>query len=404
MGNLLFEGLRVVDFGWVWAGTVLGHVLADYGAEVIKIESKRRLDGLRFGKVFELGEELEKNPFFHNLNRNKLSITVDFTKPEGEALIKALVKKSDIVVENFTPGILQKYGLDYKSLNKVKSDIIMISLSATGQSGPLSQIVIYAPILSALSGIDSMVGYPDDRPLGLKHAYADPTASLFGLFAVLSALRYRDRAGKGQYIDLSQCESIVGLIGEAILDYEMNGRIAGPVGNQSSIMGPHGIYPCKGEDKWVSIAIKTEGEWEAFCRVIGNPLWCKENDKFGDVYKRVSNAKELDKCIARWTLNYTDYEVAEILQNGGVAATPVLSTDGIFLDPHFNERKVFVDVEHPLVRNTVVYNLPWKFNSLDPKPMRHAPLLGEHNEYVFKDILGLSTDEIDELVKGKVIN
>lgn len=403
MPDSLFKGLRVVDFGWVWAGTVLGHVLADYGAEVIKIESKRRLDGLRFGKVFELGEELEKNSFFHNLNRNKLSITVDFTKPRGADLLKKLIKKSDLVVENFTPGVLSRHGLDYRCLTEVKPDIIMISLSPAGQQGPLSQILIYAPILSALSGIDSMVGYPDDRPLGFKHAYADPTASLFGLLAVLAALRYHARTGKGQYIDLSQYETITGLMGEAIMDYTMNGRVAGPKGNQSNIMAPHGIYPCKGEDKWVSIAIKTEGEWSAFCRVMGNPTWSKD-DKFGDVHKRVSNFKELDQHITEWTLTHSDYEAAEILQNAGVAATPVLSTDGIFLDPHFTERKTFIDVEHPVVGGTVLYNVPWKFKNLDPIPMRPAPLLGEHNEYVFEDILGLSGKEIDELNKEEVIS
>ncbi len=402
MESSLLKGLRVVDFGWVWAGTVLGHVLADYGAEVIKIESKRRLDGMRFGKVFELGDELEKNTFFHNLNRNKLSITVDLTKPRGADLLKQLVAKSDLVVENFIPGVLERHGLDYTSLKEVKADIIMIALSPAGQKGPLSQIRIYAPLLSALSGIDSMVGYPGDRPIGLKHAYADPTASLFGLFSVLAALRYRAGTGKGQYIDLSQYECVVGLIGEAIMDYVMNGRVASPKGNQSNTMAPHGIYPCKGEDKWVSIAIKTEEEWRAFCSVVGNPTWSKEK-KFDDLGKRVSNAKELDRHITEWTLTHTDYEVSEMLQGVGVAATPVLSTDGIFLDPHFNERKTFVDVEHPVVGGSVVYNVPWKFNNISPVPMKHAPLLGEHNEYVFGGILGLSKEEIKELVKAEVL-
>ena len=204
MRELPLKGYRAVDFGWVWAGTVLGHILADYGAEVIKVESKRRLDGLRLGRVFELGTALEINPTFHNLNRNKLSITVDIRQPKGVELLKRLIAESDIVIENFTPDVMRKRGLDYDSLIKVNANIIMISMSAAGSYGPLAHVVTYAPVISALSGIDSMVGYENDRPLGFKHAYADPTASLFGAFAVLGALRYREKTGKGQHIDLSQ--------------------------------------------------------------------------------------------------------------------------------------------------------------------------------------------------------
>ena len=402
MKKLTFSGLRVVDFGWVWAGTVLGHILADHGAEVIKIESKRRLDGLRLGKVFELGETLEINPWFHNLNRNKLSITIDITKHPGAELIKKLVGKSQVIVENFTPGVLERHGLDYQSLTEIKPDIIMISLSPTGQHGPLSQILAYAPIVSALSGIDSMVGYPGDQPLGFKHAYADPTASLFGAFAVLAALRYKEKTGKGQYIDLSQVESVTSLIGEAIMDFVMNRRVRGNQGNLSDSMAPHGNYPCQGDDKWVSLAVKTDDDWERFCEAIGKPFWTKD-PRFADKYQRLTNSEELDKHVAQWTSKHTDYEAAEILQQAGVAAAPVLSTDAVFLDPHFNERHIFADVDHPIVGGTVVYDLPWKLSGVKREQMRHAPILGEHNDYVFGEILGLSPEERDKLVVEEVI-
>lgn len=402
MKKLTFADLRVVDFGWVWAGAVLGHILADHGAEVIKVESKRRLDGLRLGKVFELGETLEINPWFHNLNRNKLSATIDITKPKGAELIKELVQKSQLVVENFTPGVLERYGLDYPCLAKIKPDIIMISMSPMGRNGPLSQIVTYAPIISALSGIDSMVGYPGDQPLGFKHAYADPTASLFGTFAVLAALRYKERTGKGQYIDLSQAESLTSLIGEAIMDYAMNGRVRGNQGNKTDIMAPYGSYPCQGDDKWVSIAVKTDEEWQRFCKAIGEPAWVKDS-KFADKYRRLANSDELDKHVAEWTSKYPDYEVTEILQKAGVAAAPILGTDAIFLDPHFNERHTFADVEHPVVGGTVIYDLPWKLGGVKRKPVRHAPLLGEHNDYVLGEILGISPEERENLVAEEVV-
>jgi benzylsuccinate CoA-transferase BbsF subunit len=400
--ELPLQGYRVVDFGWVWAGTVLGHILADYGAETIKVESKRRLDGLRLGRVFELGTALEINPTFHNLNRNKLSITVDMQQPKGVELLKRLISKSDIVVENFTPDVMKKRGLDYDSLVKVKPDIIMISMRAAGNYGPLAHIVTYAPVISALSGIDSMVGYADEGPLGFKHAYADPTASLFGTFAVLAALRYRKRTGKGQYIDLSQWEATTVLIGEAIMDYAMNQRVYGPRGNRHAAMAPHGNYPCKENDTWVAIAVKTEKEWLGLCRAMGNPALAKD-PRFVDKYKRLQNTVALDKSISEWTSKHTDYEAAHLLQKNGVAATPLLTTDRIFADPHFNQRKTFVHVDHPVAGAEVVYNLPWKLSSGSRKKFRHAPLLGEHNDYVFGKLLGLSQKEISDLAKEEVI-
>lgn len=402
MERRIFEGLRVVDFGWVWAGTVLGHILADYGAEVIKVESKRRLDGLRLGKVFELGDTLEMNPYFHNLNRNKQSITLDITKEEAVRLVKELVKRSDLVVENFAPGVLDRRGLGYETLASVKRDIIMISLSAVGQKGPISQIVTYAPIISALSGIDSMVGYPDGPPLGFKHAYADPTASLFGTLAVLAALRYRRRTGKGQYIDLSQAESATCLIGEALMDYQMNGRIGTNRGNSSLTMAPHGHYPCEGEDSWVSIAVKTEEEWAGFCRAIGSPPWTGD-PKFADLDSRRANSRELDERVAGWTRERTDYEATEILQGAGVAAAPVLGVDGVFVDEHLQSRGVFMDVEHPVVGSSFLYDLPWKMSDGEREPARHAPLLGQHNDQVFGQLLGLPREEIDRLIAEEVI-
>lgn len=402
MKKFPLQGCRVVDFGWVWAGTVLGHILADYGAETIKVESRRRLDGLRLGRVFELGTALEVNPTFHNLNRNKLSITVDMQQPKGVELLKELIARSDIVVENFTPDVMKKRGLDYDSLVKVKPDLIMISMRAAGNYGSLAHIVTYAPVISALSGIDSMVGYTDERPLGFKHAYADPTASLFGAFAALAALRYRKRTGKGQYIDLSQWEATTGLIGEAVMDYAMNRRVYRPLGNRHPAMAPHGNYPCKENDTWVAIAVKTEEEWSGLCRAMGNPDLATDG-RFTDRYKRLKNIMALDKSISEWTSKHTDYEAAHILQKHGVAATPLLTTDRIFADPHFNKRQTFVQVDHPVTGAEVIYDLPWRFSKGPRKKFRHAPLLGEHNDYVFGKILGLSQEEISNLAKEEVI-
>jgi crotonobetainyl-CoA:carnitine CoA-transferase CaiB-like acyl-CoA transferase len=297
---------------------------------------------------------------------------------------------------------MKKRGLDYDSLIRVKPDIVMISMNAAGGCGPLAHIVTYAPVISALSGIDSMVGYEDERPLGFKHAYADPTASLFGAFAVLAALRYKERTGKGQHIDLSQWEATTSLIGEAIMDYTMNKKVRGCQGNRHPTMVPHGFYPCQGSDKWVSIAVKTEKEWSGLCKAIGNPSWTKD-PIFADKYKRLQNVAAIDKHVSEWTSKHTDYDAANILQKNGVAASPVLTTDCLFTDPHFNDRHTFIDVDHPVVGGEVIYGLPWKLSGTKPKPPRHAPLLGEHNDYVFGEILSLSKKEIEQFINEKII-
>lgn len=401
MDNLPLSGIRVVDFGWVWAGTLLGGILGSYGAEVIKLESRRRIDGLRLGKVFKMGEELEKNPHFLNLNRNKLSARVNMAHEEGAKLIKELVKKSDIVIENFTPGTLQKRGLDYENLAAVKPDIIMLSLSPMGQQGPLADLVTYAPVISALSGIDSMVGYPDENPIGFKHAYADVVASMSGLFYLLAAVRHHARTGEGQYIDLSQGEAVMPFMGEAFLASEMNGHVMGPQGNLNRTMAPHGVYPCIGEDKWISIAVKTEEEWRGFCRAAGNPDWMKD-DRFSIAAERISHVGELDEHVAAWTRKQDNYEAAKLLQKAGVAAAPVLDSSEILDDSHMKEREVFVDGEHPVTGNTVLYNWPWKIRGVD-RQMTRAPLFGEHSEYVFGEILGFSSEEIENLMEQEVI-
>ncbi|MDO8674239.1 MAG: CoA transferase [Dehalococcoidia bacterium] len=400
-GKLPLSGVRVVDFGWVWAGTLLGSILGSYGAEVIKIESKRRLDGMRLGKVFEVGEGLEKNPFFQNLNRNKLSMTMDMSKDEGVSLLKELVKKSSIVIENFAPGVLARRGLDYRSLEQVKQDIIMVSLSPMGQHGPLANLVTYAPIISALSGIDSLVGYPGESPIGFKHAYADVVASICALFALLVAVRHHNKTGEGQYIDLSQGEAVLPSLAEPILDYQMSGRVRSPRGNNSEFMAPHGVYPCAGDDKWVSIAVKTDEEWRSLCGVLGNPPWTAE-PSFANLAARITNAKELDKHIGEWTSGRDSYDVTQALQNAGVAAAPVLDTEGVFLDPQFNQREAFVNVEHPITGNTVLYNWPWKMASMQNR-MQRAPLLGEHNNYVLGEVLGLPEAEIQRFIDQQVV-
>lgn len=405
MTQSALEGVRVINFGWIWAAPVMGHLLADFGAEVIRVESNVR--PCIFRRIMPL-EGTEPGPnlngHWQNWNRNTLGITANWKEPEAVELLKRLVTKSDVVIENFPPRVLKERGLDYESLVKVKPDLIMISLPAVGQTGPLKDIMTFGPSLSSIAGIASLLGYPDTGEASFEYCYTDSISSVTGVFLILSCLRHRNLTGEGQLIDMGQSEASSCLIGESIMEYTMNGRVMGFQGNLNRWMAPHNLYPCKGEDRWVSIAIKTEEEWDNFCKAIGRPSWTKE-DRFADNNSRLRNRKDLDRLVSEWTIEHTPYEVMEILQRVGVAAMPSLDDDErCFTDPHHKARESFVEMQTPDIEEPVpIYNVPWKLCETPGKIRDHAPTIGQHNDYVYGEILGLSKEEIAKLTEEKVI-
>ena len=401
MSKYPLEGYRVIDLGWAAAAPRATCLLADMGAEVIKVETRKRLDPVRFGPD-NLTRDPEKDPLFHSINRNKLSITLDLTHPQAIELIKKLVGISDVVAENFSPPVMKRLGLDYDELRKVKPNIIMISFPGVGKEGPSANIVTYGPSLASLAGLDSLIGYQGERVLGMQQAYADINASLHGAFATLIALYHREMYGEGQYIELAQIEALLTTMPEPVMEYTITGRILGTIGNRSSIMAPHNNYRCKGDDKWVSIAIQSEEEWRKFCKTIGNPPWTKR-EEFADGYRRLANQEELDRLISEWAITKTPHEVITALQNAGVAATPCEDTEDRFFDPHFQERQILVEVEHPATGLDWVPRPVCKLSKTPGAIRRPAPLLGEHNHYVLKELLGLSEDTIATLVEDKII-
>ncbi len=391
----------MIDFGWAAAAPRATCILADMGAEVIKVETRKRLDPVRFGPD-NLTRDPEMDPLFHSINRNKLSILLDLTHSHAVELMKQLIKISDVVVENFSPGVMKRFGLDYDHLRKIRPDIIMVSFPGVGSEGPLSDVVTYGPSLAGLAGLDSLVGYENERVLGMQQAYADINAALHGAFAIQLALYHRERYDEGQHIEVAQIEALLNTMPEPVITYSMNEKILGTLGNSSHMMAVHNNYRCKGEDQWVSIAILTEGEWEAFCRAIGNPPWTKM-DAFASGHKRLANRKKLDRLIGEWTITQTPQEVMETLQREGVAATPCEDTEDRFFDQHFQERQVLVDVEHSATGVDWIPNVICRLSETPGGIRRPAPLLGEHNDYVFGDLLGLSKDEIEKLIQDKVI-
>ena len=315
-------GYRVLDFGWVLAGALPGMVLADMGAEVLKVETRQRMDYMRLGRPI-IGDEPdpEQHPLFHNVNRGKLSIALNTTKPEAIDLIKRLVSHCDVVVENFSPGVMDRIGLGYDVLSGIKAEIVMASISSNGQTGPLRDLRAYAPSIGALAGLDSTIGYEGERPLGLKHAYADIAGALHSVFAIVSALYQKERTGRGQYIDVSMLRATVATMGAGLMEYEMTGRVMGTKGNYDPVMAPYGNFPCQGDDAWVSIAVRTEDEWLGLKEAIGNPSWCAE-EQFASRYSRLQNRQQLDANLAIWTRGRSSDDITELLQAGPPRCAP----------------------------------------------------------------------------------
>ena len=342
------------------------------------------------------------DPLFHSINRNKLGILLDLKTAEGIDLIKQLVRISDVVVDNFSPGVMQRFTLGYDDLKKIKPDIIKISFPGVGREGPFSDVVTYGPSLAGLAGLDSLIGYEGERVLGMQQAYADINAALFGAFAIQMGLYHRERYGEGQHIEVAQLEALLSTMPEPVIEASLNKRIPATVGNVNPIMPVHNNYLCQGDDKWVSIAILTDAEWKGFCKAIGDPAWTRKDD-FADSEKRSLNRKELDKLISRWTAGNTPNDVMEILQKAGVAAAPCADTEERYFDPHFQEREVIVNVEHPVTGLDFVPKVVCNLSETPGEIRRPAPLLGEHNNYVFGELLGLSEEDIETLVEKKVI-
>ncbi len=397
------HGVRVVDFCWLWAGAYATGLLSLLGAEVIKVESMARVDQTRV-MTFTLGksfEGVENSSVFNAINLNKLSVRLNMKHSRSVELAKSLVQVSDVVGQNMRPGAMEALGLGYDVLREIKPDIIMLSSSAFGCKGPYSNYGGYAPTFSCGSGLAHMTGYADGTPNPMTGS-TDLMSAITGAFALVAALNHRQKTGVGQHIDLSSVESQGILAGDALMEYLVTGRVPHRCGNRDRITAPHNCYRCRGEDKWVSIAVRTPEEWDAFCDAIGNPEWTLE-ERFADAYGRHSHQDELDRLVAAWTIERTHWEATRALQEAGVAAMPSLSNEEIVNDSHFKHRGIATTVEHPVMGRQVVFGVPWRL-SKTPAPVRKAsPLMGESNQYVFGELLGLTSEEIADLEEQGVI-
>jgi benzylsuccinate CoA-transferase BbsF subunit len=405
MKKLPLAEIRVLDFGQMWAGPHLSQWLAVMGAEVIKVETHLRLDFMRMIGVppgFER-DNFNAGTAFASLNYGKKSITLNMNEKQAQELTRKLVKISDIVAENFGGAVLERWGLSYESMKKIKPDIIYYAGSGYGRSGPAKSRPSYAEIVEAYDGSTYLNGYPSGGPATVGVSpWTDATQAIHGAFAIMAALYHRSRTGEGQYIDGAMIESSSNFLGEMVMGYTMNGDLGERRGNRDKYMAPHGCYRCKGNDEWVAIAVEGEEEWRAFIKAIGSPAWA-QRPEFSDAHNRRRNQDELDRLIEEWTGQRHQYEVMEVLQKAGVAAGASLNIKDLVSDPQLKVRRFFIETAHPVLGVLTLPGLPWRPEGKQKGNYSYPPLLGEHNDYVFGKLLGLSREEIEKLKNENAI-
>jgi len=402
---LPLSGIRIVEPGQVWALPYAITPLAAYGAEVIKVESAVRPDSSRGSPQPDSqvgGEPWNDGGMYHEANRNKLGVSLDLNTDRGKELFKELVSVSDVVAQNFPPRVMRNFGLDYPNLKKVKPDIIVLDSTAYGSSGPWQNYIGYGSSLQAVTGLTYLTGYEDGGPVQGGILFNDSLGALNATYAILLALAHQKRTGEGQWIDLSQYEAGVAHLGEAFMEYEINGVPPSRRGNSHPDHAPYGVYRCIGDDNWVSITVTSDAEWGNLVRAVGEP-WASNSD-WATVEGRLAQRKTLDDAIGRWTADRDKHEVMHLFQAGGVAAGSVYNTREIATDPHHSDRGFFTISQHPEPVGPRPHSEPlFRLTGVDRPPDRLAPGFGEFNRQVFCDLLGHSGEEYKQLMDQKVI-
>ena len=387
--DLPLKGVRVLDLSWIIAGPTATRFLAMMGAEVIKVGSARRPDPSTRGAPFQA------------YNQSKLYAALNISRPEGLELAMRLVSVSDVVIENFAAGVIERLGLGYDALRQAKPDIIMLSSSGTGHSGPDKDYVAYGSLLQYYTGWNAISGYPNSEPIkgGL---WADPWVGMELAMVAAAALNHRAVTGEGNYVDFSMAEALTASIPEALLDYQMNDRVPELMGNADNQHCPHNVYRCKGSDRWLAIAVTSDEEWRALCGVIG---WhdLSDDPSLADAKGRREQQHKIDAAITEWTQHHEDYEAMGVLQDAGIPAVPYLSPQRVFTDPQLREGGFFTTLTASDGKQRDLPALGWRFEGGPEPRITAAPVLGQHNDYVYGELLGLSDDEVAKFIEEQII-
>lgn len=395
MNQKALEGIKIAEFAWVVVGPSTSRYLADHGATVVKIESHKRLDTNRINGPFVHSEPTPDGSMFYGKhNPNKYSVSIDLRHPGGKEIAWKLIEWADVVTESFSPGTMEKLGLGYDEVKKVRPDIIYMSSSMQGRGGPHSSYAGYGQNAVNFCGLTEVTGWPDRLPSPPYGACSDYISCRFAAFAILAALAYRRRTGKGQYIDQSQFESTVQFMMAPIMDYQVNGTVMTREGNRLPTAAPHGVFRCQGDDRWVAISVMDEAQWRQFCRVIGNPALA-DDANYAALDQRKKNEAALEDLVTGWTQQHTAEEVERLLQAAGIPANIVEKPSDIYKDPQIEHRRYFTPMEHPFMGSQKFEAQACFILSKTPRDLdRPSPCLGEHNQYVFKELLGMTDDDI----------
>lgn len=396
--GLPLSGIRVLDLTWVWAGPYCTLQFAHMGAEVLRIESRKRLCPTR--RVPPFADDVagvNRAGYFNQYSQGKKSVTLNLATPEGIRIARELAKHCDVVADNFSAGAMDRMGLGYETLRALKPDIIMVSMSGFGQTGPWKNFLSYGPPAAAFAGFFALSGYQGMGPSEVGVSFADPSAGMFGTIAVMAALLHRARTGEGQFIDLSQMEATIATLPEAIFEFVFNGLQPARSGNHDPIMAPHECYKAVGdENQWVSVAVASEDEWRALCEAMDQPQLA-DDPRFASAAERKRNEDELDRIITHWTSARDRWQITRRLQARGVAAFPSMSSSDIAGDPHLNERGFLVKLAHPEVGRRIHPGIPWTMAETRCEVRSPAPILGADTEAVLREVLGMSAAEIERL-------
>jgi benzylsuccinate CoA-transferase BbsF subunit len=394
------KGIKVADFSWLGAGPRATRILADNGATVVKVESSKKYDLIRAGSPFKdniVG--VDRSIFFAQTNTSKLGITLNLKHPKSNLVVERLVKWADVVLENYGTGVIDKMGLGYKKIKEIKPDIIMISISIAGRTGPFAKLKGYGHVSASYSGHATLTGWPDKPPISAKIAYGDHITPLFAVIAVLAAMEHKRKTGEGQFIDLCQLETMIQYISPAFIDYFANGNKQTRIGNRSPWASPHDAFPCQGIDQWCAIAVHNETHWHNLCTAMEKSD-LEHDPRFENINCRKKNENELYEIISGWTRNYTKQQVMIKLQSAGVPAGSVQDERDLLNDPVLKGRLIR-EIDHPVIGT----HMAWACSpnlSKTPSIMSHAPCLGEHNQYVYTKLLGLSDSEFVDMLNDGV--
>jgi crotonobetainyl-CoA:carnitine CoA-transferase CaiB-like acyl-CoA transferase len=393
--RLPLHDIRILDLTMAWAGPYGTRLLADMGAEVIKIEAAGNWDVLRAlnGQRPDVERVWDKSGYFNAINRNKYGIALDLAKPEGRDIFLRLTAMSDVVIDNFRAEVMDNFGLNYEALSAANDQIIVVTMPGHGRTGPERDFVTYGTTIEALSGLQHLSGYEGGPPQKTGIAYPDPLAGIGAASAVALALWDRRRSGRGQFIELAQRENMMSVVGEFIVAYSLNGRAPPRRGNRHSSIAPNGCYPCTGEDQWVTIACENDVQFAALTSAIDRPELASD-ERFSDVVNRHRNQQALDEIITAWTRGRTKETAAEALQVAGVPASPVISVPEVFDDEQLRAREFFEEITHAVAGTWEIEGPHWRMSEAPAHIRLPAPAFGEHNGYVFGELLGLSEEEI----------